>query len=288
MDTPTVSILMTAHNRENYIAASIESALNSTYTNFELIIVDDASTDKTVRIAASYAEKDARIKLVCNSSNLGQFKNRNYVASLASGRLLKFLDSDDLLYPTGLEVLVNMIDAFPDAGYGLCSIPEDIRKPFPFKLGPEETYEYHFNVFSVFHKAPLSSIIRKDAFWAVGGFDVNAVCGDFAFWLKIAQAYPVVLMPAGVAWYRVHEAQEMSKTRVSSVVAFEYEKILEYYLSHDKCPLANHRRRKELQRNKQSQLSLVIKKMARGRLKEAMALNNLRLRDAGAYFFNPL
>ena len=67
---PLVSVLMTAYNREKYISAAIESVLESTYTNFELIIVDDGSTDRTIEIAKTFAVNDARIKVYINKPNV--------------------------------------------------------------------------------------------------------------------------------------------------------------------------------------------------------------------------
>ena len=99
---PLVSVLMTAFNRGKYIAEAIESVLQSTYTNFELIIVDDCSTDDTFEIANSFFVKDRRIKLYKNEKNLGQFANRNYAISLSTGEYIKFLDSDDKLYSQGI------------------------------------------------------------------------------------------------------------------------------------------------------------------------------------------
>src|SRR5271156_3108445 len=104
---------MTAYNREKYIAQAIDSILESTYKNFELIIVDDCSKDKTVEIAKGYAQKDSRVKVFINEKNLGDYPNRNKAASYANGKYLKYVDSDDVVYPTGLEVFVNSMEQFP-------------------------------------------------------------------------------------------------------------------------------------------------------------------------------
>ncbi|RZK18039.1 MAG: glycosyltransferase family 2 protein, partial [Flavobacterium sp.] len=72
---PLVSVLMTTYNREKFITESIESVLFSSYTNFELIIVDDASTDQTAIIAQRYAAKDNRVRLIVNESNIGDYPN---------------------------------------------------------------------------------------------------------------------------------------------------------------------------------------------------------------------
>src|SRR5690349_18425307 len=115
MESPLVSVLMTSYNREKYIAEAIESVLASSYKNFELIIVDDCSRDKTVAIAKEYAAKDGRVKVFVNEKNLGDYPNRNQAASYAKGKYIKFLDADDLIYHYGLDVMVNYMERFPQA-----------------------------------------------------------------------------------------------------------------------------------------------------------------------------
>jgi glycosyltransferase involved in cell wall biosynthesis len=229
---------MTAYNRENYIADAIESVLASTYNNYELVIVDDVSTDRTVEIAQSFAARDPRVKVYVNEKNLGQFENRNRAARLSKGKYLKYLDSDDLIYPTGLEVLVPMMERFPEAGYGLCSLVQDDFCIYPFMLGPKEAYERHFlKKNQLFHKAPLSSIVRRTAFDEVGGFTNPDGEGDYEMWLKLSRGHRVVLMPDGVVWYRVHEEQIDVKRRNDPFIRFRYFLVTLKYLSGD-CPLA--------------------------------------------------
>ncbi|RDV14863.1 glycosyltransferase family 2 protein [Pontibacter diazotrophicus] len=210
-EKPLVSVLMTSYNREKYIADAIKSVLDSTYENFELLIVDDRSKDKTVEIAQSFADKDARVKVYINDKNLGDYPNRNKAASYAQGKYLKYVDADDLLYPHGLEVLVIMMEKFPDAGYGLCTIPQDQDCIFPFVLSPKEAYEYNYiKQKGIFYRAPLSSIINKNAFDELKGFINKRMIGDCELWHRLSLSKPVVLMPQGLIWYRIHDEQEMS------------------------------------------------------------------------------
>jgi len=103
IDKPLVSILMVTYNHEKFISEFIESILASTYQNWELIIVDDGSIDSTVEIAKSYEEKDKRINVYINETNLGDYPNRNKAASYANGKYLKYLDTDDLIHPYRFE-----------------------------------------------------------------------------------------------------------------------------------------------------------------------------------------
>ncbi len=219
---PLVSVLMTAYNREKYIAKAIESVLASSYQVFELIIVDDCSKDSTVEIAKSFEEKDARIKVYQNKKNLGDYPNRNQAAKYAIGKYLKYVDADDLIYPWGLEILVKCMERFPEAGWGLCSLEQLIDKQFPIELKINEIYRHNFFVKSIFHKAPLSSIITKKAFDEVGGFTGKQHLGDFELWHILALNSPVVLMCQGVVWFRHHNDQQSQENRENPQVNLKY------------------------------------------------------------------
>jgi glycosyltransferase involved in cell wall biosynthesis len=247
-EKPLVSVLMTTYNREKYLAQAVESVLASTYENFELIIVDDQSKDRSLAIAREYAEKDLRVKAILNEKNLGDYPNRNKAASLASGKYLKYVDADDLIYPTGLEVFVTGMEQFPEAGFGLGSLPQDKFRIFPFMLTPEEAYNRHYFKEQLFHKAPLSAIIRKDVFDSVGGFTGRRYLGDFEMWHILASRYPVVLMPHGVVWYREHEEQEMQNNRTDFTIPFKYLQCAEEMINRQECPLSAGDRAKALQK----------------------------------------
>jgi glycosyltransferase involved in cell wall biosynthesis len=236
-----VSVLMVVYNHEKFVAAAIESVLKSTYKNFELIVVDDRSKDNTYKIANEYALSDSRVRVYLNEHNLGDYPNRNKAASYAKGKYLKYVDGDDLIYPWGLGLLVDMMEQFPEAGWGLCSLLQNEHKLFPFMLSPKETYEYEYFGTGLFHKAPLSSIIKKDAFEKVGGFAIIRMAGDFEMWNKLAQKFPLVLMPDGIVWHRVH-AQQESKVLAKSYFNYHttYEKYKKQYLKHVDCPLDKH------------------------------------------------
>lgn len=201
---------MTAYNREKYIAEAIESVLASTYSDFELIIVDDASTDNTVKIVKDFEEKDNRIKLYINDKNLGDYPNRNKAASYAKGKYLKYVDSDDTIYPTCLEIMVRSMEKYPEAGFGLCSLKADVDNPFPFVLSPKESYEYHFFGPGLFHKGPLTAIFLKTAFDQICGFKEERMISDTDMWHRMGLKYPVVLMGDGIVWQRRHADQELS------------------------------------------------------------------------------
>lgn len=257
-DKPLVSVLMTTYNREKYLAIAVESVLASTYENLELIIVDDQSKDKSYEIALSYAEKDKRVKVFKNEKNLGDYPNRNKAASLASGKYLKYVDADDMIYPTGLEVMISAMEKFPEAGWGLSSLPQDSNQMYPFLLTGREAYLRHYFKEKLFHKAPLSAIIKKETFIKVGGFTGKRYLGDFEMWHILANSSPLVLISQGVVWYRVHEEQEMQNNRTDATIPFKYLKCSEEMINHPDCPLTADEKEKALNKIKWNQARYIL------------------------------
>ncbi|HTA27141.1 MAG TPA: glycosyltransferase [Bacteroidia bacterium] len=109
---PKVTVLMSVYNGEKYIADAINSILNQTFTDFEFLIINDGSTDKSVSIIESC--KDARIRLVHNDNNLGLVKSLNKGVGLAKGEYIARMDSDDICIPERLEKQVKFLDENPD------------------------------------------------------------------------------------------------------------------------------------------------------------------------------
>lgn len=114
MKNNLVSIIMPAYNAEKYIGEAIESVIAQTYKDWELVIVDDCSKDKTAEIAQSYVTKDSRIKLYKLKQNKGVANARNVAMEKAQGQYIVFLDSDDMWLP---EKLAKQIEFMRENGY---------------------------------------------------------------------------------------------------------------------------------------------------------------------------
>ena len=256
---PLVSVLMTAYNREKYIAQAIESVVASTYQNWELIIVDDQSKDKTVEIAKSYAEKDSRIKVYVNEKNLGDYPNRNKAASYAKGKYIKYLDSDDMIYSHGLQVMVAAMELFPEAGFGLSAI-NLANRPFPIMTHPKETYLEHFNGYGHFDRAPGSSIIKLEAFKASGGFSGKRMIGDYEFWFKISATYPMVKFQRDLVWDRMHSGQE-SRSNYAKMYNKLRKEIFFQALNDEKCPLDEDTKKIIIKNYHYKQVKKILKKI---------------------------
>lgn len=233
---PLVSVLMTVYNREKYLGTAIESILQNKYTHFELIIVDDCSTDSSLQIAQTYAAKDNRIKVFANEKNLTDYPNRNKAAAYAKGKYLKYLDSDDLLYPYGLCMLVHRMEQFPEAGLGLCKRGW-VERPFPILLTPLESYRESFlNRRELFSNAPTSTIIKRSVFEALGGFTGLNQIGDTEFWMMIAAQYHILLIEGDVTWNR--ELKDSEKYKDSEKVKHQLRmRVKLAALTRKDCPL---------------------------------------------------
>ena len=213
MTVPTVSVLMTSYNRERYIAAAIDSVLAQTYTDFELVVCDDASSDGTVAIAERYARGDPRVVVVRHTENVGDYANRNRAAVIARGRYLKYHDSDDLMYPHCLSVMVSALESEPRAAAALSSGRYWPGGPCPMLLTPKLAYEREFLGGGLFHVGPGGALFRTDAFRGGGGFPMAGAASDYVMWVHTCARVPVLLVPGDLFYYRVHNGQELSSAK---------------------------------------------------------------------------
>lgn len=110
MKQPLISIITPLYNSEKYIGRTIQSVLNQTYKNWEMIIIDDCSTDNSFSLVEQLTKKESRIKLYKNDKNSGAGVTRNNGISKANGKYIAFLDSDDQWLPEKLDVQVNFME----------------------------------------------------------------------------------------------------------------------------------------------------------------------------------
>lgn len=211
---PKVSVLVTVYNREKYLSECLESVLASEWQDFEVVVVDDGSTDSSVAIARRYQALDTRIKFFQNEHNLGDYPNRNKAASLASGQWLKYVDSDDRIEPNCLTVMLEAANRWPQAKL-IMSYPRPENRVRPILLDPAEAMREHFMKKQGFLCAgPLLCLIEREAFRQVGGFRPKARnMGDTILWLELCKRWPMIIVESELTFWRQHSEQEYQLVR---------------------------------------------------------------------------
>lgn len=286
MMIPVVSVLMTCYNREDYLEESIKSVLSSYYTDFELVIVDDCSSDGSVEIAKRYQAADSRVRVYVNEVNLGDYNNRNKAASYAKGKYLKYLDSDDMIYPYSLGVFVDAMEKYPSAALGVNSRNPVPLSPFPILLKPEDAYRKHFFKYGLLDFGPSGVIIRKDIFEELGGFSGKRYVGDSELWLKVSARYPIIELPPALIFWRQHEQQEYlaGQQEVDKGYSVMSLPVLEEAFSRNECPLTEAEKKKVLGSFRKTMarqlIKHVIKKGELDKVRKVFGSLGLKLTDA--------
>lgn len=203
---PAVSIIMPAYNAEKTIAESIQSVLNQTFRDWELIIINDGSSDSTSTIVIAY--EDPRIILL-EQDNSGVAEARNNGIKNASGKMIAFLDSDDLWLKTKLEKFMSYVDEYHFTGLIYSKMrffhnnPENSVSYNPWEAFDESNPYYHLLL--VDYVPTLTVMVNKEVFDDVGLFD-KAFFGteDWDMWIRIVHKYPVALIDEELSLYRNH------------------------------------------------------------------------------------
>jgi glycosyltransferase involved in cell wall biosynthesis len=142
-------------------------------------------------------------------SNLGDYKNRIKAAEYARGKYIKYLDSDDILYPHSLQIMVDAMEKYSEAGLALSFNVIDDKEPYPQLIDSREAYTSYFLGNNPLAVGPSAAIIRRKCYETVGGFSGRLYVGDTELWLKLAANYSVVKLQPALVWWRQHEGQQI-------------------------------------------------------------------------------
>lgn len=202
--TPLVSVILAVFNGENYIRCAIDSILDQTYTNFELIIIDDGSKDRTAEFISLYTDK--RIVFV-QQKNLGLSASLNKAIQLARGKYLARQDHDDISLPLRLEKQVAFMEDNPD--YGMVGTHSTIWvENSPTLRGhnhPEDFPTLNFKLLFDSFFVHSSVMIRRSAVDVVGGYTLDKSRQppeDFELWSRIIRCFKVANLPERLLIYR--------------------------------------------------------------------------------------
>lgn len=216
LEKPKVSVIMPAYNMERYIGDAIRSVQQQTYTNWELLIIDDGSTDSTGEIVEQLAREDERIRFIRNERNIGVARTRNRGFELASGEYVALLDSDDVWRPEKLACQLAMAEE-SGADVVFCSyaiIGEVGEKLCSDFIVPQETnFEEGLSKIVI----SCSTALLSKSVYKIYRFNADYYHEDLVFWLEILHDG---LRNKGVvdvlADYRVHDgARASNKVRTA-------------------------------------------------------------------------
>ena len=191
--SPIVSVVIPTFNRWPLVGEAVESVLAQSYANFELIVVDDGSTDETQE---ELAKLGSRLRLFAKAGK-GVAAARNFGVSRALGSFIAFLDSDDLWRPKKLEVQTAFMKRHPEIQ--ICQ-SEEIWIRNGIRVNPKAKHQkfsgdIFFRSLDLCLVSPSAVMMTKTLFEQVGGFDESfPVCEDYELWLRIAVEHAVALI----------------------------------------------------------------------------------------------
>lgn len=234
-----ISIVIPLYNKEKQIANTIQTVLSQTFQNFEIVIVNDGSTDNSVEEVEKI--KDSRIRII-NQQNAGVSVARNRGIEEAKYDLIAFLDADDEWKPEYLETQYNLFLKYPDCEVFVTkyefadekgNIKQAVIKRIPF-LTEDGVLNNYFEVIN-YSNPPITSItimVRKSAIVEIGGFLVGATLGeDLITWAKLAVKYRIAFSKKNVAIYNFRSSKQLVIPRRApdkiDLVGIEFKKLLD-------------------------------------------------------------
>lgn len=234
-DYGLVSIITPSYNTAKFIGETIRSVQAQTYPNWEMIIVDDCSTDNTDEVVAEYQKADERIRYFKNEKNSGAAVSRNKALREAKGRWMAFLDSDDLWVPEKLE---KQLKFMVENGYHFsCSYREQIKEDgTPLgRLGKSPRKMTKFDLHNYCWIGCLTAIYDGDFVGLVQIEDIKKN-NDYAIWIKVIEKTDCYCLPENLAKYRVRSG---SISRHSNVSLIKWHYRLWHDAEHQNCICAS-------------------------------------------------
>ena len=224
---PLISVIIPLYNKENFIESTLKSALNQTFTDFEILIINDGSTDKSEEKILQF--NDDRISIF-NTINQGVSVARNFGIEKASGKMIAFLDADDFWCPHFLENMVSLIEKFPNEKVFSSAIQVQIKeKNFnaTYSISKEKEVQI-LNFFEASHDQGAiftsSAVFEKSVFETAGNFDVDLKTDeDTDLWIRIGLHYQIVFSwKIGVKYN--YDAEGLSKKEVNFSAKTDFSK----------------------------------------------------------------
>jgi glycosyltransferase involved in cell wall biosynthesis len=216
-NNPLVSIIALCYNQEKFIEECLQSIVNQTYTNIELIIVDDFSTDKSREKILSFSSKHPTAKIILNEKNIGNCRSFNQAFHISKGKYVIDFSSDDVMLPEKIEEQVKLFESsekigvvFSDADF----IDEDSKYLGNNKKGlifPEGNVYKNILKGKIFNM-PASMTMRRSILEELGGYDETLSYEDFDFWVRSARICEYGYVPKLLSYQRISKGSHSTKS----------------------------------------------------------------------------
>lgn len=209
-EAPRVSILMPCYRGVKYLEAAVESCLEQSFRDFELICVDDKSPDDTLSSLQELAKRDGRIRVLARSQNGGQGRAFQTALEASRGVFVTRLAQDDVFYPNALQAMLTELERHPEAGMTYCDMEQ---------IDPEGKVLY-----PMITEEPASALLprcrvglcvmwRREVHGKTGGFAADTYSEDYDLWLQISVHYPIVKTHGGPQLgFRKHDSQASNES----------------------------------------------------------------------------
>lgn len=241
MDTPKISVIIPNYNHADYLIARVDSVLNQTYKNLEVILMDDCSSDNSRDIIKKYVAQDNRVHQVFNRKNSGStFKQWNKGISFATGEYVWIAESDDVSDLTFLEKMVAKMEAYPSVGLAYCQswrIDENGEKygtlaadlanfdamlwTHDFVMSGKELARRFMSYGNIIANAS-SVLMRRSTLDTVEAADETMrLAGDWVFWIRFLMVTDVVFMADPLNYFRFHQRNVRSRTESDGTLLLE-------------------------------------------------------------------
>ena len=273
---PAISVIMSAYNGEKYIIESIESVLNQTFRDFEFIIINDGSTDKTLEIIKKYARIDKRIRLIDNGKNIGLIKSLNKGLEAAKGKYIARMDADDFSLPERFSIQYNLLEKNKDifllgSGYYIINFKGEIIGKVSREFDSVELREKLLTNNVIHHPTVMFRNLGY-LFYR----DKMIYCEDYDLWLRfLSERKNLFVLENCLLKYRIHEGSISSKKRriqiamISQAKKFYLERVKEGKESYDSFdPSDIVKKIQEINVNKENDLRIIQVLFKENKMKE--------------------
>jgi glycosyltransferase involved in cell wall biosynthesis len=248
---PKASVVLTSYNHADFIGKTIESVLSQSFQDYELIVLDNCSTDHSIEVIKEYEAKDKRVKLVQNENNLGMVMSVNKGVRLAQGEYVAHLCADDLWKPEKLEKQVEYLDNNNDAA--VCFTAVEVISENGEILGDNHFYQKIFDkaenksrvewLKTFFFDGNVlcfpSAMVRKSCFDEVGLYDPRyQIALDVDMWVRICSKFDIHLIEEKLTNFRSGENSLSSQSSSAGIFEEEMNQVCQHYANLDKKDFA--------------------------------------------------